>query len=143
MTRIVTVTGTSTSPSLAQAGALVSLLKEASALHHGVCDGADHLAHVLARGLGVPIYGHPGVDRNGMKKKRALIPDDQFAELYESRWFLDRNRDMVIVSTEVVALVREPEWYRSGEWATIRLGEKLGVPVTLVLPDGTMKGEQR
>ena len=43
-----------------------------------------------------------------------------------------RNRAMVDGATELVAFVREPEFYRSGEWMTINLARKAGIPVIVI-----------
>jgi hypothetical protein len=42
-----------------------------------------------------------------------------------------RNEMMVHNATELVAFVREPEFYRSGEWMTINIARKEGVPTTI------------
>jgi hypothetical protein len=40
-----------------------------------------------------------------------------------------RNEMMVYHATELVAFVRDEEFYRSGEWMTINIARKEGVPV--------------
>jgi hypothetical protein len=42
-----------------------------------------------------------------------------------------RNEMMVHNATELVAYVRESEFYRSGEWMTINIARKEGMPVTI------------
>jgi len=136
--RIVTVTGRSSQPTFEQTVTLDRLLEGADELHHGMCEGADEQAHWEAYGKDIPIVGHPGVDRQGVEKKRAAIDLKYFDDIRKAKWFLDRNEDMVDVCTEVIALVshESTEFYRSGEWNTIKHALRVGKPVTLVLPSG-------
>jgi hypothetical protein len=142
--RVVCVTGPSDASVVteAQVATLRKLLAGADRLLHGVCVGADMIAHRLALELGVPeIVGYPGCDENGESPKRfyaeyASLGSDVYRE-FPAEPYLDRNRRMAEESTEVAAVVRKPTYYRSGEWSTVVRARKLGRPVTLVLPDGS------
>lgn len=137
MSRVVTVTGTSGVVTDPQWGALARNLRGATRLRHGVCVGADQAAHVVALGLGIPISGHPGVDRSGNPKKRAKIRASSFDEFEDEIWFLNRNAVMVERSDEVLGVVTAPTFYRSGEWQTLKKAIALGRPCLLLLPDGS------
>ena len=55
------------------------------------------------------------------------------------RPYLDRNKDMVRETAWLIAAPAEPEeQLRSGTWSTIRFARKLGKPVFLIFPDGTV-----
>ena len=107
----------------------------AGRIHHGCCIGADAAAHWVAVDLGIPVEGHPGCDRNGMPKKRAIL--SRFDLLHGPDWFLTRNETIVRHATELIAVVTQLRPYRSGEWHTIRRAEAHEIPITLILPDGS------
>lgn len=134
--RIVTITGPSAGITDQQVWGLSALLVGADLVHHGICEGADHVGHLLALLHHIPIVGHPGVDKGGNPKRRAIIPPEEFAVIRAPKPFLRRNENMVRASTEVIALVKKASFYRSGEWNTINTAIRLHIPVTLVLPDG-------
>jgi len=134
--RVVTVTGSSAGINPLQREALRAHLMGASLVRHGVCVGVDEVAHWIAYTAGVPIEGHPGLTKGGEVKHRARINEGTFSKLWPEEWFLDRNGIMVEHSTEVVAVVRSPIWYRSGEWATVTRALRRGLPVVLIPPDG-------
>jgi predicted Rossmann fold nucleotide-binding protein DprA/Smf involved in DNA uptake len=58
----------------------------------------------------------------------------------EKKPFLERNKDIVL---ETASLIAAPdateEQMRSGTWSTVRFPRKLGKPVFLILPDGTVQ----
>lgn len=134
--RVVTVTGASAGMNPLQSEALGMKLRGADLVRHGVCVGVDEAAHWIAVRLGIPVEGHPGVTKAGAVKYRAKIDPATFERIWPEEWFLDRNGVMVENSTEVVAVVRSPIWYRSGEWATVTRALARKLPVTLIPPDG-------
>lgn len=102
-------------------------------LHHGDCIGADKQAHDIGRSLGMLISGHPPVNPS----LRAFCECDALSEPKE---YMARNRDIVDWCEELVAAPAEmQEIVKSGTWATVRYGRKLGRMVTIVYPDGTME----
>jgi imidazolonepropionase-like amidohydrolase len=84
--------------------------------HHGCAVGADTEAAALAKRLGFNIVEHPATGDP-----------------------LGRNRKIVAASERMVAAPGEAkELLRSGTWATVRYSRKAGVPLSVVLPDGTL-----
>ena len=84
-------------------------------LHHGDCQGADAMAHHIARQCNMLVTIHPPVD----PKWRAFCNGD---EILEPKPFLERNHDIVNSCNVLVALPRQKgkEIQRSGTWSTIR-----------------------
>lgn len=139
----VAFTGTQRGMTLGQHLALASLLHriknnwEKPVLRLGDCIGSDQQCFELARELGgFTLIGHPPVN----PVKRAFCRYDLEMEPEE---YLVRNRRMVNLSGSLIAAPGEmTEVLRSGTWSTVRHARRVGVPVSLVLPDGTM-GEDR
>lgn len=137
----VAFTGTTAGLTDAQAVALGNFMDElpgANELHHGVAEGADAAAHVLARLLGWSIVGHPGVRKDGTAAKRAYWLKG-FTEVLPELPMLKRNRAIVAGASILLATPRGPERMRgSGTWATVRYARAAGVPVLLFWPDGSV-----
>jgi hypothetical protein len=105
-------------------------------LHHGDAVGADELAALLATDLGFRIICHPPDN----PRYRAFTASD---ELWPVKPYLERNRDIVNESTQVIACPKEyTEQLRSGTWATIRYARQVRKPLTIIWPDGTFRVEQ-
>lgn len=103
--------------------------------HHGDCVGADSQSHDIAEAAGLVVYLHPPTE----KKKRAFR-DVPAARCFPEKPYLDRNKDIVTVTAALIAAPAEPEeQLRSGTWSTVRFARKLGRPIVLILPDGTLK----
>lgn len=123
-------TGTQEGATIDQARILWSYLRFAhpSEFHHGDCNGADEVAHYIAKSLGIRIVGHPPTN----PKKRAFCDCDEWRE---PKPYLERNHDIV---NEALAMVGMPkgrdEELRSGTWATIRYARKLGTPIEIIYP---------
>lgn len=98
--------------------------------HHGDCIGADADAHSLVRKY-LPqckIIIHPPRD----SRKRAFCEGDIVLPTKE---YLDRNKDIVIASTTMLATPYEcEEQLRSGTWSTVRYARKLQRKLELILP---------
>jgi hypothetical protein len=106
--------------------------------HHGCCVGADAFAVVviLDEAIGRPtVIGHPG-DWPPLTDKEACASS---AELKPCRPNLERNRNIVDATDHLVACPKGKEEQRSGTWATIRYARKVGRPVTIIWPDGTIE----
>lgn len=102
-------------------------------LHHGDCIEADAEAHEIARALGWHIVGHPPTNPH----KRAFC---QFDEARPPAPYLVRNRHIVNETTALLATPRSfAEVIRSGTWATIRYARKLGRPVIVIYPNGSVR----
>lgn len=105
-------------------------------MHHGDCIGADAQAHVLMREVCltatitiwpcVPL-GHPA---------RAGMAADITMPVAPA---LQRNLEIVEHATMLIATPQtDVEVIRSGTWATIRYGRKLGLRGRVILPNGSI-----
>ncbi len=129
-------TGTQHGMSLRQEVAVSRLLLGWSPVvaHHGDCVGADARFHELVRDAlpATRIVSHPP----SVEAKRAFMVADEVCGRLP---YLERNRRIVDESEVLVACPRSAvEELRSGTWATVRYARKRGVPVYLILPDGTL-----
>jgi hypothetical protein len=101
-------------------------------LHHGDCIGADWEIHVMAMQLtGILVVSHPPID----SKLRAYC---NAHVVMPPRPYLDRNRDIVTMSTRMFALPsgEEKSQPRSGTWSTVRYAALHHRPVLIIYPDG-------
>jgi predicted Rossmann fold nucleotide-binding protein DprA/Smf involved in DNA uptake len=104
--------------------------------HHGDCVGADAEAHALALATNARVVIHPPADEEHRARCQGstvmLAPLTHFA----------RNRAIV---TDTKALVAAPklmqEMPKGGTWYTINYARKLGHPIFIVWPDGTVTRE--
>jgi hypothetical protein len=104
-------------------------------LHHGDCIGADAEAHDIADECGYAIILHPPA--NYSKRAWREVPKHMARP---EKAYLDRNKDIVLETTALIAAPAEPEeQLRSGTWSTVRFAKKQGKPVFVILPDGTVK----
>lgn len=105
-------------------------------LHHGGCVGADESAHRAWAAEQWPWH-------------RILIHSPTDAALFAKQFtgevwilppkpYLVRNRDIVNASEMLVACPNGPEKQRSGTWSTIRYARRIGRPVVIVMPDGSI-----
>jgi hypothetical protein len=102
------------------------------ALHHGLCVGGDEQVHYIARMRSWHIVAHPG-DTPALRST-TCAPD----EMRPVKPNLARNRDIVNETQHLAALPKGPEEQRSGTWSTIRYARKLGRPITIFWPDGSI-----
>jgi len=143
---IVGFTGTRHGTALAQHQALVEQLwllnmtKSADVwFHHGDCIGADAEAHAVALDLGYSVCGHPPLGGHGLRAY-----SKGFRVLCKHAPPLERNHDIVNACDVLLAAPRRfKEELRSGTWATIRYARKLGKPVTIIFPDGSITKERQ
>lgn len=106
--------------------------------HHGDCIGADAEFHEAARLL-YAIHIHPPAD----DRKRAFCKLRPGDTVTRPKPFLDRNRDIVHASLRMVAGPKEKvEQLHSGTWSTIRYTRRVGVPLAICWPDGTVTYER-
>lgn len=100
---------------------------------HGDCIGADETAHGIVRVVtDARIIGHPPT-------KSVLRAYCECDHLMPERPYLDRNKDIVNMSDEMIACPDGPEGQRSGTWSTVRYAVRQRKPVTIIYPDGTME----
>lgn len=103
--------------------------------HHGDCEESDHISHGIAREAGWSIGLHPPID----DRQRAFCEGDL---VWPLKPFLDRNRDIVDVTMGLIAVPGGfEEELRSGTWSTVRYARRLGRPIKIVWPDGSVKEE--
>ena len=129
-------TGTQRGMTRPQASRLRETLKPGE-FHHGDCIGSDEQAHVIAESLGLSTILHPPV--NTAKRAYCVVHKGC---ILRSKDYLDRNEDIVKVTEVLIAIPCEyEERLRSGTWATIRFARKLGRPIWIIFPDGSVKKE--
>jgi hypothetical protein len=104
-------------------------------LHHGDCVGADADAHNIANAMGIKVIIHPPSNYI----KRAFCAG--YSEMMPEKPYLDRNRIIVNINTNLVATPKGPEKIRSGTWYTIRYARKLKRNIFIVWPDGKITEE--
>ena len=103
-----------------------------AALHHGDCVGADAQAHEVACSLGRDVTIHPPVNGAHRAWKASL-------DTRTPRPYLSRCKDIVRETDMLIAAPNEAkEQRRSGTWSTVRFARKLGKPVFVISPDGTL-----
>jgi hypothetical protein len=105
--------------------------------HHGDCVGADTQAHFIAVNLGYKIIVHPPINN----RARSYCEVGK-GEIREKKPYIDRNHDIVDETQMLIGCSgSQHEVLRSGTWATIRYGRKIGNRVLILYPDGSWKGE--
>lgn len=101
-------------------------------MHHGDCVGAHAQAHEVACSFGREVTIHPPI--SGANRACKTSPD-----IRTPRPYLSRNKDIVRETDMLIATPAEAEEQRrSGTWSTIRFARKLGKPVFVIWPDGTV-----
>ena len=106
--------------------------RDAAHAHSGDCVGADAEFHALCVAHGLWTVGHPPVDQH----HRAHC---QYDEVREPLTHFARNRAIVDESTVMFATPHEAHHQtRGGTWYTIDYANKIGKPLLLVLPDGSV-----
>lgn len=131
-------TGTSKGMSEPQRMSVMALLKRlrVTELHHGDCVGADAQAHRLARRLDIPVVLHPPTSSTHRAFARGSAREEP------PQPYLTRNHFIVKWSEGLIATPHQQiEILRSGTWATIRYARRLGKPLWIVWPDGTIAYE--
>ncbi len=100
--------------------------------HHGGCRGADVEAHLVAA-FRAYRHVHPGDDLGQWANR------GDYEELRSPKPFLVRNRIIVDVCDVLIAAPETlKEKLRSGTWSTIRYARKIGKPVIILDPGGTI-----
>lgn len=133
-------TGSRNDPTDAQLDWLWRQFDDCGEWHHGACVGADEASHQAA------------ID-NGLDGRRLVVhpPTNSARRMhYDHRalWlpgkpYLDRNRDIVDATDELLAMPNAPEddprSQRSGTWMTIRYAVQVGRGVAICYPDGRVE----
>lgn len=112
------------------------LAQEPMRAAHGCCVGADaEFARIVRTACPrAHIVGWPS-DMAGLTSKLACMCCD---EIHDPQPPLIRNRCIVDECNTLLACPKGPEERRSGTWATVRYARKLGRPVVIFQPDGTV-----
>lgn len=126
-------TGTRNEPSEIQKDWLWREIVAYGELHHGACVGADACAHEAALSARIPIIVHPPTNT------RLRMAYDSAATWLPACHYLERNRQIVDATDEMIALPDGPEHARSGTWATVRHAVIIGRRVTICYPDGQVE----
>jgi hypothetical protein len=126
-------TGTRNGMTTEQARAVESLLHGYDRLHHGDCVGSDAQVHDIAFNRGLTIEIHPPK----LSSLRAWCRADIYRD---PREYISRNHAIVDSTEGLIAVPAGMEEERhSGTWATIRYARKIGKPVWIVFPDGSVE----
>jgi predicted Rossmann fold nucleotide-binding protein DprA/Smf involved in DNA uptake len=136
-------TGTRRGCSVIQVGALRAFLRlyQPGVLLHGGAIGADNEAHHRAIELGWRVNVYPA--DGDATWYNAIGGEFPWGIVYSTQPPLVRNRIIAERCERLVVCPGEAtEKLRSGTWMTVRAARKLGRPVTLVLPDGSIKEER-
>lgn len=111
-------------------------------IHHGCCRGADGDFHHACLDAGVRNFVlHPG-DKIQKARFVHMTTHSQPYTFRDIKRYLDRNKDIVNESEVLIATPKtDEEELRSGTWATIRYARRIGRPVLIIWPDGTLEVE--
>ena len=132
---IIGFTGTQRQITTQQFDQLVSEIEKLkpTEAHHGDCIGADSVFHDICLTLGIPIVIHPPIDKSKRANCKGTL--DGYPLILPARGYLERNRDIVDASDELIAVPGEKtEKLRSGTWSTYRYAKKRGKPTHLITP---------
>lgn len=131
---ILGVTGPRTGATRAQQERLDEWLEQATAVHHGACQGVDSQTHHKALRAGLMIIVHPPeILKYADLSTMIELPG---VTIRPRKPYLIRDKDIVVESDELLALPRGEEEIRSGTWATIRIARARGKPRHIYGPDG-------
>ena len=103
--------------------------------HHGDCIGADSEAHDIAMECGYCPIIHPPTNpalRAGRKVPAHLMRPE--------RPYMTRNRNIVDAAQVVIATPAEMLERNGGTWSTVRYTRRVGKPLHVILPDGSVVG---
>lgn len=102
-------------------------------LHHGDCIGADAESHDIASAAGLSITIHPPE-----KDELRAFKREEGDQEREPKNYFARNRDIVNESEILFGFPKTMFETKGGTWYTINYGKKIGKPVYVVLPDGSV-----
>lgn len=131
-------TGTQKGTTGAQLLSFVKLLGGIGGLvefHHGDCIGADEeVASIMKYWISQPII-HCWPPLNESKRAFTDFDVEHLAAEY-----LVRNKSIVDATDALIATPGEKdEQLRSGTWSTVRYAVKIGKPVYIIYPDGSIE----
>lgn len=132
-----------------QEDALAGLLSNFAVLRHGSCVGADQKAHEIVyegieAGRDLLIVIHPPTKKDYLFRPKLRGLSARVASAVPKEYH-ERNRDIVDLSDFLLATPRKKvpkkKWkgQEGGTWYTINYAIKVGKPVAIIWPDGTIK----
>lgn len=135
---IVGFTGSSKRVTKAQLRSLAYWLdsEPITVVRHGDCVAADEAFDALCAARGIIRHAHPGHDRVGLTPARAHCPVDV---VHPPKPYLERNKTIVAYCDVLLACPDGRERLRSGTWSTVRYAVRVGRPVAIIMPDGTVE----
>lgn len=104
-------------------------------MNHGDCVGGDELLASYWALAGGRLRAH---DPDNSAMRAFVWSDERLPPLP----YLQRNRAIVDTSACLVAVPDGPERERSGTWSTVRYARRLGRPVAVIMPDGSVVKER-
>jgi hypothetical protein len=140
---IIGFTGTQLSMTVPQVATLKKILTglEITEAHHGLCVGADAQFHATLRLIDeklsrrTRIVGHP-CNLRGKQATWFYKDCDVMLPFYPP---LMRNSHIVTAVERLIAAPKDSkEELRSGTWSTIRRARAMPIPITIILPDGSL-----
>lgn len=118
--------------------ARVLLGKGLRELHHGCCTGADEAFARVGREMALRVVARPGDLTQWVSEAAREASDEVFAAAPNR----ERNALLVSAADLLVACPSGAEsdasQRRGGTWQTVRLARRRGLPLALVMPDGTL-----
>lgn len=106
---------------------------------NGACEGADRDAYHLAMAFTNMRFEFLPGDPQQYAWAQGVAVDHRVNSVRRPEPYLERNREIVRGCSHLLAIpAGDREVARSGTWATIRAARRLGKPVTIVYPDGTL-----
>lgn len=132
--KIIGFTGSRAGMTEKQAGVVKRLLIifGVKILHHGDCIGSDTRVHKISTKLGLDTHIHP-------PKNPTLRAFNKGTKIFESREYLDRNKDIAQISEALIATPRSMTVQTGGTWYTIRYARLIGKRVYIITPEGDLQ----
>lgn len=124
----------------AQINAFRTLIAELkpTEFHHGDCIGADAEAHDIVREFPhIKIVIHPPVDEEHRAWKKGDESERPLTHFARNRAIVDKTDLLIGASVSDVPLPR------GGTWYTIDYAIKIGKPIRILWPDGSVEGNKR
>lgn len=103
--------------------------------HHGDCIDADSEAHDIAMECGYCPIIHPPTNP-ALRAWRKVPPH----LMRPKRPYTTRNRNIVDAAQVVIAAPAEMLERNGGTWSTVRYTRRVGKPLHVILPDGSVVG---
>lgn len=104
--------------------------------HQGQCVGADYDALMLVKSQGYAwTVSHPPDVRTNIHRVECHAR-------WPTKYYIERNHE-IVDATDLLIVAPETmeETLRSGTWATYRYAKKVGKPIFVIFPDGSLKEE--